>query len=315
MLVRSADILSKVRSCRSIPSKSNILFKSLTSFLNQAAQRLVRRLPLPKRFWVQADLLRVLVQRSLEERYKGSMIGNLWPLVNQLSQLLVYTFLFSFVLGLKLNGLGRLPDNRLTFGLWLFAGLIPWIAFTTGFSQAAMAVVAQPNLVKKVVFPLSLLPLVPILAAFLESLTGWMLLLVFVVFSAKVLHTTLLLMPLVWLPQLLFTMGLGYSAAALTVFLRDIPQTIGIVLNLLFYLTPIVYQPDFLLNKLPEAYHLWVFLLNPLTIIVELYRDLILKGEVLHLLEWAWLWLISLACFSGGLWIYRRLRPAFADVL
>src|ERR671933_1896724 len=100
----------------------------------------VRRwLPLSERWWAKFDLLRTLVRRDLEARYKGSVLGNLWPLLNQLSQLLIYTYVFSIVLNVKLT-LKGLPANNATFGLWLFAGLLPWIAFTGGLNQAAPAV-------------------------------------------------------------------------------------------------------------------------------------------------------------------------------
>lgn len=261
-------------------------------------------------WWMKLNLLKTLVQRDLSARYQGSILGNLWPLLNQLVQLLVYTYVFSVVLQVKLN-LKGLPANNLTFGLWLFAGLIPWISFTGGFTQAATAVVGQPNLVKKVVFPLALLPLVPVLSTFIESTMGLMLLIAFVAFSLKTLHLTLLLLPLIWLPQLLLTAGLGYLAAAFTVFFRDVPQTIAVVLNLWFYVTPIIYP----VTAIPEMLRPWVWALNPLTTIVEVYRDLVLVGQVQHLSQWLAVWAASLLIFVMGWWIYRRLRPAFADVL
>ena len=263
-----------------------------------------------ERWWAKFDLLRTLVRRDLEARYKGSVLGNLWPLVNQLSQLLIYTYVFSIVLKVKLS-LKGLPPNNLTFGLWLFAGLLPWIAFTGGLMPAAGSVVGQPNLVKKVVFPLALLPLVPILSTFIESSFGLMALIVLVAVTSQTLHTTLGLLPLVWLTQLLLTAGLGYLVAGLTVFLRDIPQTLLVILNLWFYLTPIVYPA----SAIPEGWRFWVFWLNPLTAIAEVYRDLVLVGEVNHWGEWGVASVVSLLVFYGGFTVYRRLRPAFADVL
>lgn len=274
------------------------------------AGRVRRLLPVDEQWWTKLDLLRTLVRRDLEVRYKGSVLGNLWPLLTQLSQLLIYTYVFSVVLKVKLS-LQELPDNHLTFGLWLFAGLLPWIAFTGGLNQAAGSVVRQPNLVKKVVFPLSLLPLVPILSAFIESAFGLMALIVLVALMTQTLHITLGLLPLVWLPQLLLTAGLGYLAAGLTVFLRDIPQTLGVVLNIWLYLTPIIYPA----SRIPEPWRAWVFWLNPMTAIVEVYRDLVLVGEVKHWAEWGLAVVVSLVIFCGGLWVYRKLRPAFADVL
>jgi lipopolysaccharide transport system permease protein len=238
------------------------------------------------------------------------VLGNFWPLVNQLSQLLIYTYVFSIVLNVKLN-LKGLPANDLTFGLWLFAGLVPWIAFTSGLLQAAGSVVGHPNLVKKVVFPLGLLPLVPVLSTFIESAFGLMALIILVAVSSQTLPVTLALLPLVWLPQLLLTAGLAYFAAGLTVFLRDIPQTLGMILNLWFYLTPIVYPA----SVIPQQWRGWVFWLNPLAAIAEVYRDLVLVAEVRHVGEWGVAMAVSLVVFLSGLWCYRRLRPAFADVL
>jgi lipopolysaccharide transport system permease protein len=256
------------------------------------------------------DLLRTLVRRDLEARYKGSILGNLWPLVNQLSQLLIYTYVFAIVLKVKLS-LHGVPENNFIFGLWLFTGLLPWISFTGGLTQAASSVVVQPNLVKKVVFPLALLPLVSVLSAFLESAFGLIALIFFVALSIHTLHPTLALLPFVWLTQLLLTAGLGYLTAALTVFLRDVPQTLAVILNILFYMTPIIYPA----SAIPENFRGWVFWLNPIATISEIYRDIILVGEIKHWSEWALATIVSALVFWIGFLVYKRLRPAFADVL
>ncbi|MBW4680139.1 MAG: ABC transporter permease [Microcoleus vaginatus WJT46-NPBG5] len=274
------------------------------------AGRVKRSRLIENQLWLKFELLRTLVRRELEARYKGSVLGNLWPLVTQLSQLVIYTYVFSIVLKVKLS-LNGMPENNLTFGLWLFAGLLPWTAFTGGFLQASGSVVAQPNLVKKVVFPLNLLPLVPVLSAFIESAFGLMALIVLLAMTTHSLHTTLSLLPLVWLPQLLLTAGFGYLGAAMTVFLRDIPQTASVILNFWFYFTPICYPAEII----PESWRALVFWINPMAAISEVYRDLILVGEVKHWGEWGVASVVSLIVFYGGLWTYKRLRPAFADVL
>jgi lipopolysaccharide transport system permease protein len=275
-----------------------------------ALRKAERLVPLSDRQWAKFDLLRTLVRRDLEARYKGSVLGNLWPLVNQLSQLLIYTYVFAIVLKVKLS-LHGIPENNFTFGLWLFTGLLPWISFTGGLTQAASSVVVQPNLVKKVVFPLALLPLVSVLSAFIESAFGLIALIFFVALSIHTLHPTLALLPLVWLTQLLLTAGLGYLTAALTVFLRDIPQTLAVILNIWFYMTPIIYPA----SAIPENFRGWVFWLNPLATISEIYRDIILVGEIKHWGEWGVAALVSAIVFWIGFILYKRLRPAFADVL
>ncbi|MCW6049527.1 ABC transporter permease [Microcoleus sp. A2-C5] len=277
----------------------------------QKARTAGGRRPASSQRWTKLNLLLTLVRRDLEAQYKGSILGNLWPLLNQLSQLVIYTYVFSIVLKVKLQLTGFPQNSDITFGVWLFAGLLPWSAFTSGLIKSGVSVVGQPNLVKKVVFPLGLLPLVPILTAFIESSLGLAALILIVAVSTQKLNATLWLLPLVWAPQLLLTAGLGYLTAGLTVFLRDIPQTLGVILNFWFYLTPIVYPASII----PEQWRGWIFWLNPMATISEVYRDLILLGEVKHWGEWGVATLISAAIFCAGFAVYRRLRPAFADVL
>jgi lipopolysaccharide transport system permease protein len=273
-------------------------------------EKLKNLMPISDLQWAKFDLLRTLVRRDLEARYKGSVLGNLWPLVNQLSQLLIYTYVFSIVLKAKLS-LPGIPENNFTYGLWLFAGLLPWISFTGGLLQAANSVTSQPNLVKKVVFPLALLPLVPVLSTFIESAFGLIALIFFVAFTTHTLHPTLALLPLAWLTQLLLTAGISYLFASLTVFLRDIPQTLGVFLNLWFYMTPIIYPA----SAIPENFRGLVFWLNPIAAISEVYRDIILVGEIKHWHEWGVASAIAVIVFYCGVTVYKRLRPAFADVL
>jgi lipopolysaccharide transport system permease protein len=281
--------------------------------LNAVLNQIVPRLPLPQGMRFKVDLLKTLVQRDVAARYKGSILGNAWSLINQLVQLFVYTYVFSIVLKLRPNMEGvdsAVNDKTFFFGLWLFAGLIPWIAFTSGLAQATSSVLNQANLVKKVVFPLTLLPLVPILTAFVDSLLGFVLLIVGVGWLMHKVSPALLLMPVVWVPQLLFTAGISYLMAGFAVFVRDIPQTVGISLNLLFYLTPIMYP----LEKIPQPF-LSIAWYNPFNAITTLYRDLVIQGALTHWAELGYLWAIAIIMFAFGSSIYRRLSPAFADVL
>jgi lipopolysaccharide transport system permease protein len=267
-------------------------------------------MPLSEQRLAKFDLLRTLVKRDLDARYKGSVLGNLWPLVNQLSQLLIYTYVFSIVLKAKLSLVG-VPESNFTYGLWLFAGILPWISFTGGLIQAASSVISQPNLVKKVVFPLELIPLVPVLSTFVESAFGLIFLIFFIALTTHTLQPTLALLPFIWLTQLCLTSGLAYLTASLTVFLRDIPQSLGVVLNLWFYITPIVYP----VTAIPANLRGLVFWVNPIATISEVYRDIILVGEIKHWGEWCVAILLSNIILVFGFLVYKHLRPAFADVM
>lgn len=256
------------------------------------------------------SLLRTLVVRDLESKYKGSSLGNFWTIAHQISQILIYTYVFSVILKVKLNLTG-VDANNFIFGLWLYAGLLPWTAMTNGLVQSSTIVINQPNLVKKVVFPLGLLPWVPVLSAFIESLVGLLLLISMLVLMHGSIHPTLLLMPMIWIPQVLLTIGISYFLSSVTVFIRDVPQSLIVFINMLFYLTPIVYP----ISAIPLEWRSWVLWLNPVAAIVEVYRELLIVGRVTHWGEWLFTWVLSLGAVVLGRMVYRRLRVGFADVL
>lgn len=256
------------------------------------------------------DLLGILLIRDLDARYKGSVLGKLWPLVTQISQIALYTYVFGVILRVRVNIEG-LPDTNLAFGIWLFAGLLPWLAFTGGLSQAANSVVGQPNLVKKVVFPMSLLPIVPVLSSLVETSFGLLPLLALFAVVTHHIHPTVLLLPVVWMVQILFTLGFAYIVAGLTVYVRDVPQTMGIILNIWFYLTPIVYPR----TAIPGRLRTIVFSANPMVAFIDAYRNLILVGRFDQWEEFARTAVFSIFVFTLGFSLYRRLTPAFADVL
>jgi lipopolysaccharide transport system permease protein len=185
-------------------------------------------------------LLGTLVRRDLETRYKGSVLGWMWPAVLQIAQLLVFTYLFAAIFKMRFAVAG-IGSNAISYGLWLFTGLVGWNALQAGVMNSATAITARTNLVKRLVFPLAIVPLVPVCSALIESFFGFAVVIVLTVFAASVLHPTILLVPFVIIIQFLFTAGLAYIAAAGTTILRDLPQTLGPLFLLSFYLTPIVY--------------------------------------------------------------------------
>ena len=199
----------------------------------------------------------------------------------------------------------------MTFGLWLCAGLLPWLAVVGGLVRSASSVVSQPTVVKNISIPLYYLSIVPIVSAFLESTLGLCVLIVFVWLFSHTLNWTLLLLPLVVLTQLIFTLGIGFFLASLTVFLKDIPLIFGLITTIWFFLTPIVYPA----HLIPEPLRDWVFWLNPMATICELYRDIFFTGRITYGTQWVIALSISLIVFVSGYRFYRKTSPAFADVL
>nr|QOL00459.1 teichoic acid translocation permease protein TagG [uncultured organism] len=250
-----------------------------------------------------------LVRRDLAARYKGSVFGWLWPLLVQLSQLLVFTYLFASIFKVRLDVPG-FPASALTYGLWLFTGLVMWNMFTAGILGAASTIVSQANVVKKVVFPLALMPLVPVGSALVEGLAGFAVVIVLAVAISHQLHAAVLLLPLVVAVQVVLTAGVAYFVAGLTVFMRDVPQMLGPLTLLAFYLTPIVYPA----TRIPPSVA-WIVTLNPIAITVEASRSLILTGSLSHPRALVLAAIVATIVFVAGWRFFRRVRPIFADIL
>lgn len=258
-------------------------------------------------FWRNKGLIRNLVHREVMGRYKGSILGIFWSLATPIFMLAVYTFVFSVVFKARW---GAGSDSKTEFALLLFAGLIIFNLFSECVGRAPGLILANANYVKKVVFPLEVLPWVSMGSAlfhFAVSLGVW-LVAYGVLFGVP--HEHVLLLPLVVLPFVLFVMGLSWSLASLGVYLRDVGQIIGLTITVLMFLTPIFYPA----SALPEAYRSLMFL-NPLTLPVEMTRDLLYWGKVPQLSQLA-LYSIGSSAFAmfGFAW-FQKTRKGFADVL
>jgi len=249
-------------------------------------------------------LLQELVKRDFRGRYAGSVLGFVWSFVQPLWLLLLFSYVFAVILQLKLDR--QATDN---FGIFLFAGLLPWMAFQEGVMRGSSAITDNAELVKKLTFPSQVLVVAVVFAALLHELIAMV---VFVAVLAPLgelapasLPWLLLALPL----QLAFTLGLGLLLASVNVFFRDVAQILGMLLNGWFYFTPIVYPPDLV----PEGYR-WLLDLNPFTPLVELYRWGLLGGGGPGLPSGFW-WLVvaSLGMLAAGWAAFRRLRPAFVD--
>jgi len=250
-------------------------------------------------------LLKELVKRDFQGRYAGSLLSFLWSFVQPLWLLVLFSFVFSTVMRMKLEQYGVPTDN---FGVFLFCGLLPWTAIQEGIQRSSTAITDNATLVKKLQFPSEILILSIVLGALLHEAIAAGVFIGILVLLGELSWTTLPWL-LVALPlQLALTLGLGLLLASSQVFFRDTAQVVGMVLNGWFYLTPIVYP----LALVPERVRGWVEL-NPLTPLVELYRAAFLGGEYRLAFGTAVLALTSLVLAGLGAWLFRRLRPAFVD--
>lgn len=258
-------------------------------------------------FWRNRELIKASAKREVLGRYRGSVMGILWSFFNPLLMLAVYTFVFSEIFKARWNA-GS--NSKTEFALMLFAGLIMFNLFSECINRAPGLILSNVNYVKKIVFPLEILPAVALLsAAFhgLISLGVWFL--AYLVFFGLP-HTTVLYFPLIVPPFVLFIMGLSLGLASLGVYLRDVSQFIGVITTVLMFLTPIFYPA----TALPEDYRHLLYL-NPLTPVIEQTRDVLFWGKAPDLGMLGIYWLITAAIAWLGFAWFQKTRKGFADVL
>ncbi|ABI58434.1 MULTISPECIES: ABC transporter permease [Nitrosomonas] len=257
--------------------------------------------------WRNRSLVHASAKREVLGRYRGSALGLLWSFFNPIFMLAVYTFVFSVVFKARWN---TGSDSKTEFALVLFAGLIVFNLFAECINRAPGLILSNVNYVKKVVFPLEILPFVALLSALYHAVISLIVWLVAYLVLFGVPHATLLFLPLVILPFCLFIMGLSWALASLGVFLRDVSQFIGVLTTVLMFLSPIFYPA----TALPENYRHWLYL-NPLTPVVEMVRDVLYWGKIPEFAMLGLYWLATgFIAWLGFAW-FQKTRKGFADVL
>lgn len=258
--------------------------------------------------WRHRDLIRQFTRREVEGRYRGSFLGVIWSCVNPVMQLLIYTFVFGIVFR------SRWPQARTTdlqeFAVVLFCGITTFNIFGECVSLAPGLIVGVPNYVKKVVFPLEILPVTALGAALFHGLVGLIIVLVANLLVTGVVQWTLILLPLVVLPLLCLSLGLTWFLASLGVFIRDINYLVILFVQMLFFASAIFYAVE----AIPEPFRT-VALFNPLLWEVETVRRVVLWGQ---LPDWPalGLWsLVSILLMLLGYTWFMKTKKAFADVI
>ena len=281
---------------------------SLTAINPHAAQP-TSLVALARRLWRNRQLILQMTKREVVGRYKGSVMGLAWSFFNPVFMLVVYTFVFSEIFKSRWGGAG-VEESKTQFAVLLFVGLIVLNLFSEVLNRAPGLILSNVNYVKKVVFPIEILPVIATGAALFHSLISLgVLLAAFALFNGY-LHWTVVFIPLVLLPLVILTTGLAWILASLGVFLRDVGQTIGIVTTVLMFLSPVFYP----VTAVPESFRVFM-LANPLTFIIEQARDVVVWG---HLPNWMGLGAYTLAAtaiaWAGYAW-FQKTRKGFADVL
>lgn len=257
--------------------------------------------------WRHRELIKTLLIRDVTTRYRGSVLGILWSFLHPAVLLTVYTFVFSLVFKSRWSA----EDNSKTgFALVLFAGLVLFNLFAECLNRAPALITNNVNYVKKLVFPLEILPLVAAGSALFHALIGLLVWLLAYTFLYGAPQLSIVLMPLIFFQLLLIVLGLSWMLAALGVYLRDVSQFASLLTTLLMFLSPVFYPA----SALPQPYHS-LMMLNPLTHLIEQARDVLFWGrlpEAFHVVAGLF---ASMLIGWLGFAFFQRARPGFADVL
>ncbi len=251
------------------------------------------------------NLLIQFIRRDIYSQYAGSIAGLLWTIITPLSQLLVYSFLFSIVFKIRMSKIDAGTDS---FMLFFLSGLLPWTAFSDALSKSTGIIIQNSNLITKVAFPVGLLPISTVCSSFILAGSGWILFLIWLLWNgSSSIYWLLLPLPVIFF--FMFTLGLAWILSSICVYLRDTQQILAVILNLWFYFTPILYP----LPMVPSSMQ-WAIKLNPVYYFIELVRDVLFR----HTLSWTNLFIsavISAILITLGFICFKHLRGGFADVV
>ncbi|RDS83397.1 ABC transporter permease [Dyella psychrodurans] len=258
------------------------------------------------RVWIRRDVFWELTKRDIAGRYSGSFLGLLWSFLNPLLMLAVYTLAFRQFLGMRWPNMETGAD----FSLMIFSGMIVHTLMAECIARAPTSIVSNVNLVKRVVFPVALLPCVTVVSALFNAALSLTVLLLFVLMSHHSLSLSLLYLPCLFAPYAVLLCGISWFMASVGVFIRDITQLAGIITTMMMFLSPVFYPA----SSLHEPYRSWL-LYNPLTLIIEQTRGLVLFGKAPDWHALGLYALVALAVLLAGYGWFRRTQDGFADVL
>jgi lipopolysaccharide transport system permease protein len=249
-------------------------------------------------------LVQTLVVRDLKARYRGSALGFFWSFVNPLMLLLIYSFVFTTILP------SQQPPEMQPYALFMFCGILPWTWFSSSLLESSNVLISGGNLIKKVLFPAEVLPVVTVLANMVHFFLGLPILAAFLIYYQRPIDPVeLLWFPLIVLVQFTFTLGLAFLASALTVHFRDIKDLLNNLISLWFFATPIIYPIQIVSPNLR-----WILNLNPMTHLATSYQEVLFyisphghwKGLVA-------VGALSIVVFFFGYFVFDRLRDSFAE--
>ncbi|AIQ20840.1 sugar ABC transporter permease [Paenibacillus sp. FSL H7-0357] len=253
------------------------------------------------------NLLKQLVKRDVLAKYKGSSLGILWSVVIPIMLLAIYTFVFSVVFEARWN---VQSNNHLQFALIIFSGMTIFNFFSEVINRSPTLIIGNSNYVKKVIFPLHLLPVSIVLSSIVHMLISFIILFIGLAFFGGGIHITALYLPLVCLPIILFATGLSWFLASLGTYVRDVSYVVNVLTSALMFLSPIFYPVSSVPKELRFLYNL-----NPISFTVEDMRNVLIWGVRPDFVWLGYGTLIGIVfCLLGYYW-FKKTKGGFADVL
>lgn len=252
------------------------------------------------------ELIRILTWRDFQSRFRGSAGGLFWSIIQPLFMMIIYTIVFSSFLKVRFGS----SDSPYVFAVYLLCGLLPWNAFSEGLLLSTNLIRQNQNLVKRVVFPLEVLPINISLVALLQQGIGMILLIPLTILVAGHVYWTLLLIPIVMLIQVLFQTGVNWLWTSFSVYIPDLRQFTTMLVTILMFMTPIFYPEEMI-----PAQARFIVDINPMAMIIGLYRSLMLEGQPPDPGRLVAASIISLLTFLVGYYWYMRHKKHFTDFL
>lgn len=253
-----------------------------------------------KRLYDYREFLRTSIKKEIRGKYKKSMLGILWSFLNPLLMLMVYAIIFPIIL--------KSPEKN--YVMFLMCALIPWNFFTTVLTQGASTVVTNGNILKKVYFPREILPISIVTSGLINFLISCIIIFIFLIFTGIGFSKYILLLPIMIAVEYILLLGITFILSSVTVYLRDLEHIIGVVIQALFYATPIVYS----FSMIPESFK-WVFKLNPMAYVIQGYRDVLYYQTMPDLAGIGGIALLSVIILIVGYMIFNKLQKNFAEEL
>ena len=245
-----------------------------------------------------SEFLKSNVKKDIRGKYKGSFLGVLWSFINPLLSVVVYAIVFHYIMRFNIEH----------YLIYLIAGIIPWTFFTTSINSGMNSILFNANIIKKVYFPREILPISSVTSGLVNFLISCAIILIFAIFSGVGVGTSLIFLPIVIVIQYIFTLGLVLILSAIEIYVKDVEHIVNFIISMLFYVTPILYTPDYV----PENMR-FILKLNPMSYIIEAYHDIFYYKQMPNMVNLGIILGFSFIIFLIGYKIFRKLQKGFAE--